>query len=191
MPKVDSADSADGQPEPTTPQLRVLQALRPAPEDVDGDYPIMTRDVLTRACGFRPGSGTINRALNGAPDGSSTTRGMEVAGMLCQCKKGGIPMLGWVEIVEYDLDGIREINYRLTELGVAVLRRYDRTLAPVRDWRRYVNTSYTVGVSKERDEARAEAGGKEPDTRAKKFTRFTTEMESERQPLIWEDESDA
>lgn len=97
-----------------TPQARVLAAL--VPEDPMGyviDWPIWTRALLAVRAGYTAVSGTVTRALNGIRPGSSS--GEPHAGLLD---------LGYIEEVVLDIDGVNEVNYRITAAGIRAYQEY-------------------------------------------------------------------
>ena len=112
------------------PQFRVLKALQPKA----GKSPILTRTVLAERAGFRPGSGTINRALLGIAKGSSS--GDPYKGLLD---------LGYVRTIVIPLDGDRTENgYQITAPGVKAAKAYakDRKVGKVRSAKASTNHRY-------------------------------------------------
>lgn len=90
----------------TLPQYRCLKAL------AGSGRPTMTRLELAAKAGFRPGSGTISRALNGS--GKSYTAGKPIKGLLS---------LGFLESLVVGLDGdMTETRYRATPAGIRAIK---------------------------------------------------------------------
>ena len=90
------------------PQYRCLKALCAA------GRPTFTRTELAAKAGFRPGSGTINRALRGIGKGSSSGDPYK-----------GLVQLGYVEVVPVELDGgMTETRYRATKEGAKAVRAF-------------------------------------------------------------------
>lgn len=113
-------------PELRTPQARVLSAL--AAEGL----PALTRQEMAESAGFSPLSGTVWRALNGLPEGSSS--GDAHAGLL---------RMGMVVELTLDIDGIKEVRYRITLAGLDALRRWQSV--PMRSKERSTNKRYKRG----------------------------------------------
>lgn len=110
-----------------TPQARVLAAL--VPDDVSVpvfDWPLVTRAQLGVRAGYTAISGTVTRALNGIRPGSSSGD-----------PHLGLMDLGCIEEVVLDIEGTKEVNYRITKRGIAALltymKEYGATLPVVRD----------------------------------------------------------
>lgn len=82
-------------------QQKILEALNT--DDV------LTRNRLAEITGFSPTSGTIQAAIKG-------TRGA----------RANLVKVGLVEVHELDLDGLTEVNYRLTDLGRQALQELKR-----------------------------------------------------------------
>lgn len=98
-----------------TPQARVLAALQPDdPSDPLIDWPLVTRAQLGVRAGYTAISGTVTRALNGIRPGN-TTSGDPHPGLLER---------GMIEEVVLDIEGVREVNYRATALGVRAYQAY-------------------------------------------------------------------
>jgi len=91
------------------PQVRILKALAPK----GGKSPALTRDKLREKAGYSAISGTINRVLNGIPEGSSS--GNPHPGLLA---------LGLIKRVELDVDGKLESAYQITAKGIKALESY-------------------------------------------------------------------
>ena len=97
-----------------TPQARVLAALAPAdPSDPVSEWPLVTRAQLRCKMGFSP-THTMNRLLNGQNDrpGSKHTN------------PGLIP-LGLIEVVVLNIEGVDEVNLRITKKGIQCLSLHD------------------------------------------------------------------
>jgi hypothetical protein len=119
-----------------TPQARVLAALAPDGDDAARvDWPVVTRAQLGVRAGYTAISGTITRALNGIRVGSSS--GDAHPGLLVR---------GFVEEVVLDIDGTREVNYRITEVGIRAYRarvaERGPSLPPQRDKATCTNDRY-------------------------------------------------
>ena len=113
------------------PQARVLNALMACD---DGANPVLSRMQLAENAGFVPTSGTINGALHGIADGSSTGK-----------PHMGLIDLGYVSRLPLDVDGAVEIHYQITSLGIEALEKYlsdGGKLPPVRDKAASVNRRY-------------------------------------------------
>lgn len=94
----------------------------------------MNRLTLCDRAGFSRESGSTTRALNGiARDG--TKMGSKHLGAIA---------MGYVEEVVLDLDGVKEVNYRITELGAEVFLHYLEVagLPPIRRQSDCVNNRY-------------------------------------------------
>jgi hypothetical protein len=94
------------------PQARVLQVLLPRPEQHPTEWPLLSRKVIARRMGCSMKSGSVTRALNGQLSGKS---GPPQVGLIAQ---------GYVEVVEVDVDGVAEVNYRITPAGVAAYQAF-------------------------------------------------------------------
>lgn len=110
--------SAPSEPKPKielrVPQARLLAALIPAdPTSYWTEWPFLNRAALAVQAGYTAISGSVTRALNGVREGSSS--GPPQLGLLA---------LELVEEVELDLDGVKELNYRATPLGIRVYKEY-------------------------------------------------------------------
>lgn len=92
------------------PQVRVLKALMPKK---NGEKPLLDRMSLAKKAGFNPTTGTINRVLNGIPEGSSS--GQPHPGLL---------ELGYIKRRALDIDGVIEVNYYITADGIKALVKY-------------------------------------------------------------------
>lgn len=126
----------DGAVKLRTPQARVLAALQPDdPSDPVSEWPLVTRAQLGVRAGYTAISGTVTRALNGIKPGSSS--GDAHPGLL---------MLGMVEEVVLDVEGVTEVNYRATTEGVSAYRLHCATsgasLPPLRDAATCTNDRY-------------------------------------------------
>ena len=118
------------------PQARILRALMPAyPEDSPSGWPMITRANLALCAGYSTVSGSVTRALNGIREYN---------------KKSGDPHpglidRGLVECVELSIDGLNEINYRITHSGILVYQQYIQThgdLPPLKDGTSCINNRY-------------------------------------------------
>ncbi len=122
------------------PEARVLAALVPPdPAYPRFLWPLLTRAVLVQYAGFTPKSGVINQVLHGV--GRVTRdRPRTYPGLLAR---------GLLEVVEVDVDGLREANYRATPAGVVAYRQYvtERGVpGQKRDVRTCTNKRYMKGV---------------------------------------------
>jgi hypothetical protein len=86
------------------PQLKVLAAL--------GSSSLRREDLAAKAK-FRPKTGTINAALHGVKEGSSTGS-----------PRPGLLEMGMVDRIELDIDGLVELRYVATDKGKAALARW-------------------------------------------------------------------
>lgn len=126
-----------------TPQARVLAPLMPDhPDDGVWNWPTVTRAQLGVRAGYTAISGTVTRALNGIRPGSSS--GDAHPGLLAR---------GMVEEVILDVEGVKEVNYRATALGVraylAHIRKHGK-LPQLRDRETCTNDRYKkVGENRE------------------------------------------
>lgn len=120
-----------------TPQLRVLNALRPKnPDSAPINWPIMGRAIIARRAGYTEVSGSVTRALNGIPEGSSSGD-----------THPGLIELGMVIPFVVDLDGVEEPNFQITLLGLQALEDYLRaggSLPPVRNASICTNHRYMI-----------------------------------------------
>lgn len=118
------------------PQARVLQALMPEyPDDPPHEFPLLNRAALGVQAGYTAISGTVTRALDGIQR-AGTKMGTPHPGLLAR---------GLVEVVTLDLEGITEINYRITPTGVKVFQAYVAAggrLPPLKDTVACVNNRY-------------------------------------------------
>ncbi len=95
-------------------QVRVLDALMPKdPTRSFENWPLLTRACLGIKAGYTAISGSITRALDGLREGSSS--GEAHLGLLAK---------GMVEKVKLDIEGVAEINYRITAEGIRELQAY-------------------------------------------------------------------
>lgn len=84
-------------------QARLLQILMPTyPGDPPSEWPLLTRSVLRERLGYSP-TNSLNRLING--HGSSR----------------GMIDLGLIEIVQVNVEGVIERNYRITRKGIECL----------------------------------------------------------------------
>ncbi len=117
-----------------TPQARVLAALMPDdPTEPVSEWPLVNRAQLSVRAGYTAISGSVTRVLNGIPAGSSS--GDPHPGLLVR---------GMVEEVALDVDGVREVNYRATPLGVRAYQSYLAArggVPPLKDAGSCVNTT--------------------------------------------------
>lgn len=125
--------TAEEVPPLRTPQVRVLAALMPEdPSARRFRWPLLTRAKLGVGAGYTAISGSVTRALDGIRPGSSS--GAAHLGLLA---------LGHVEVLILDIDGVKEINYRITASGIAAYRRWlaeNGGIPPVRNAETCTNT---------------------------------------------------
>ncbi len=113
----------------TLPQARVLSTLLPhSTEDLPSEWPLLKRSEMASHASFTSISGTINRALTGIPEGSSSGP-----------PQSGLKHLGLVEVIG--------VHHRITLKGVLTLVEFfiDRgylDLPPVRDAITHTNRRY-------------------------------------------------
>lgn len=119
-----------------TPQARVLAAVIPADLSLPQfDWPVVTRARLSVKAGYTAISGTVTRALNGIRPG---------------CKSGpphpGLLVRGMIEEVVLEIEGVEEVNYRITPLGIraytAYLEQNGGSIPQGREKSSYVNDRY-------------------------------------------------
>lgn len=118
------------------PQARVLNALMPTyPEYPPSEWPLITRAQLAVRAGYTAISGSVTRALNGIRI-TNTTSGDPHPGLLDK---------GMVEQIVVDVEGVTEVNYRITREGIAAFQRFiasGRKIPPVRDAALCINDRY-------------------------------------------------
>ena len=118
------------------PQARVLAALMPAnPTDPPFDWPTLSRTVLAARIGVSTRSDYITRSMNGIRPSNRTTGTPHL----------GLIALGCVEEEVFDIDGVKEVNYRITATGIHAYERFvaeGGILPPVRDGKSCVNDRY-------------------------------------------------
>lgn len=120
-----------------TLQVRVLKALM---SDARG-RPSLTKPQLARGAGFNRTSGSVNRALYGIPEGSSS--GKPFPGLLC---------LGLVSQISIDGETVYQISSLGEETLVEILAGFPDGKLPkarVKGWS--LNKRYQ-GVNKEEDD---------------------------------------
>ena len=118
------------------PQARVLKALLPTnPKADQEDWPLYNRVVLAEYSGFNPITGTINRALNGIPEGSSS--GDSHPGLLAR---------GMLTMISVDSDGVAQAHYRITLLGIEAIVAFlaTNTIPPPKDRATCTNSRYST-----------------------------------------------
>lgn len=143
MPRAIKPDVFDNQPseepqELRVPQARLLAALMPD----DPTRPLICWRVVNRArlgvkAGYTAISGTVTRALNGVKPGSSS--GEAHLGLL------GLKM---IEEVIIDIEGTKEVNYRITWAGIRAYQDYIKRhgeLPPLKDRGTCINDRYKKG----------------------------------------------
>ena len=125
-------------------QARVLAALMPKPEFLDPDdsfyWPAINRFELCLRAGFRmeldkPTSGSITRTMNGInlrqiiggkPRSGNWT---EVSPGVWEGSSSGKPHpglleRGLVESMVFDIEGVKELDYQITEAGIRAYQAY-------------------------------------------------------------------
>lgn len=116
------------------PQARVLKALLPINPKADHhDWPLYNRVTLAEYAGFNPTTGTINRVLNGVPEGSSS--GASHPGLLER---------GLLTSLSVNSDGVAQAHYRITPLGIEAIIVFlaTNTIPDTRDKTSCVNDRY-------------------------------------------------
>lgn len=104
-----------------TPQARILAVLVPEyPEDPVSEWPVISRPQLGLRAGFTVLSGSTTRALNGIREGSSS--GTAHPGLLA---------MGLVEEIVLDVEGVKEVSYRITHQGLRAYAVYVAVHGPL------------------------------------------------------------
>ncbi len=118
------------------PQARLLSALMPKyPEDPPSEWPLITRVQLAIRAGYSVISGSVTRALNGIHETNTTSGDPHL----------GIVGKGMVELITVDVEGVSEVNYRITHAGIRAFQLFltsGRKIPPVRDASLCVNDRY-------------------------------------------------
>lgn len=118
------------------PQARLLQVLMPAyPEDPPCEWPLVTRTMLGMRAGYTAISGTVTRALNGIRATNRTSGDPHP----------GIIERGFIEVVTVNVEGVNEVNYRITKEGIQVFQEFlshGGSIPPVKDAQLCVNDRY-------------------------------------------------
>jgi hypothetical protein len=110
------------------PQIRVLQVLAECPQA------FRTVARIAERAGISPKSATTGQALRGVRPGSKYVK-----------PRPGLVDLGLVERVVLDIDGLEEIDYRITPAGLAAMAEIEqsgRPIPPLRDKSLCVNQRY-------------------------------------------------
>lgn len=133
-----------------TPQVRVLQVLMPRRKNDDPvDWPLVNRAQLGVRAGYTAISGTITRALGGISAGSSS--GDPYPGLL---------ELKLIETVTLDLEGVKEVNYRITTEGISAYQHhvatYGTKLPDVREREACINKRYEKGEQNASEQSQAQ-----------------------------------
>jgi hypothetical protein len=96
-----------------TPQARVLSVLCPAnPKRTINAWQAYNRPQLALRAGYTTISGTVIRALHGVRPGGKND------------PHPGLLARGFIDELILDIDGIDEISYRATHLGVSAYQEY-------------------------------------------------------------------
>lgn len=118
------------------PQARILKALMPLhPDDPPFEWPMITRSQLAIRAGYTIISGSVTRALNGIRD-TNTTSGDPHLGLIGK---------GMVESVTIDVEGLGEVNYRITAKGIKEFQFFLKSggrIPALRDRAICINTRY-------------------------------------------------
>jgi len=117
-----------------TPQVRVLAVLMPDDHTLPlSEWRVVTSKQLGIRAGYSGTSGSITRALNGLREGSSSGKAHP-----------GLLVLGLVEEVILDIDGVSETNYRITAAGVRAYQSHATKgkLPTVKDAAKSTNRRY-------------------------------------------------
>jgi hypothetical protein len=97
------------------PQARLLRALMPPDQSAPPiDWPVLDRAALGVQAGYTAISGSVSRALAGIHAGNKTSGDPHP----------GVLQLGLVEEMRLDVDGLTEVNYRITESGVRAYQSF-------------------------------------------------------------------
>lgn len=90
-----------------TPSMaRVLRACTPPdPSRNPCFWPLVTRNIIKATAGYSP-TNSLNRLLNGG--------------------QRGLLQLGLIEAVVLDVDGVSEVNYRITRKGIECLSHHEQ-----------------------------------------------------------------
>ncbi len=107
------------------PQARVLAALMPIDQsDPPSEWPLLTRTILGIRAGYTATSGMVNRVLGGIQH---------------KCKSGeahpGILELELIEKESVEVDGVTEMNYRITAAGIQAYRHHITTYGKLPEFR--------------------------------------------------------
>lgn len=121
------------------PQARILKAL--LPKAGQRTVPAFSRTDLAKKAGLSPLSGTVNRALNGIPEGSSSGDAHK-----------GLVDLGYLKRIVIKDDSVDEICYEITKSGIKAIQAYleDHAgrLSKTRDKEVCINHRYTANNGK-------------------------------------------
>lgn len=103
-------------PQLKTPQARILGALMPQGWKIKDPtaWPVCNREQLSIKAGYDPISGSTTRVLSGIR-ATNKTSGHPHPGLID---------LGLVEAETYDIDGVNEICYRITQLGIEAFQAH-------------------------------------------------------------------
>jgi hypothetical protein len=121
---------------PTVPQARVLKALRDAGA-------ALSRPEIAERAGFTGKSGTVTRAMNGIPEGSSSGK-----------RQRGLIDLGYVERKEMKTGGgSAQTVYTITDGGLRALNEYLSTddLGELKDKEQCTNQRYKAATDGEEE----------------------------------------
>lgn len=154
------------------PQARILSILRPKS---GGKNPILSRIKIIKEAGFSPLSGTFSRALNGVAKMSTVA---EFIGA-----KKGLVDLGFVKLVDTNVDGAVEHGYEATKDGLKELDKFLKTcvdgeLPKHRDRTVCLNNRYIKGTDKaERTRQKARVKAKVKRIKKKKLAKQKVKVE--------------
>jgi hypothetical protein len=110
------------------PQIRVLRVLAESPGA------LLTVAKIAESAGYSEISATVGQALRGVRPGSKYVK-----------PRPGLVDMGLVERVVFDIDGLEEIDYRITPAGLAAMAEIERSgrpIPPLRDKSLCTNERY-------------------------------------------------
>ncbi len=96
------------------PQVRILKLLIPfSLIDPVSEWPIFNRSAIQQLIGSTPKSGLVTTAIIGR--GQRGGKGGNSVGLLS---------LGYIESIEFSIEGTKEISYRITKEGISALKNF-------------------------------------------------------------------